>query len=204
MRAARATPARPGSSISSGKLNVFDKTVDYQVYVVYTVIGADDADLQVTTRTLTQDYRWDGPDEGDELRQADVTRTETLAGKGGPWPDAAVAFKSLSVVLDTDHHMVGWATALKPGAYDAASGRLPVERTFMFKQWNALTEERVLSFANPGEAAITAEVVLLQFAEGCVTTGATDGALTWDADSRAVDSAASRSDQATRFASACD
>ncbi len=189
--------------LSSAKLNVFDKTVDYQVYIVYTVIGADAADLQVTTRTLTEDYTWDKAADGEELRAADHTADVTLAGKGGPWATAAVAFKSLSVILDDDHHMVGWNTTLRPDAYDAAAGSLPVSRTLMFKQWNEASADKLLSYTTAGEARITAEVALLQFAQGCAQVGDTAGTLRWDADGKAVDSDASRSDAAATFAAAC-
>ena len=174
----------------TAECDVGDRAVDYDVSVMWTLMGADDQ-LHVTPVSVNDDYAWLRARPSYELDAAAHQSTQRVTGLPGRYAVAFTAFQSLSVELDHDHHMQAWSTALRPLSYDPASGAAEFDVSLLFKQWNRESRRRVLSFADRGSAAIRADVALVQLSEGSVAEQEVRGSMAWQANGRQADVATS-------------
>ena len=181
----------------SAECDAFDRSVDYDVSVVWTLLAADD-EVAVTNRSSAVDYAWGNARRSPELDPAQFVERASLAGAPDLFQSAFVAFRSLSVDLDDDHHVQAWSTAIRPGAYDPLSGSHVFELAMLFKQWNALSRARLLSFSERGDASISCDLALVQLRGGTVVPQELSGELGWRAKGGPADPALSQRVQQVR------
>ena len=183
-----------------GMLGKLDQSLEYDLDVAWLLTLADPDALQVDELALANGYSW--PDgRGAELEPEDVRQEVSVDGR--PGGASAVAFTGLTMRLDRDHHMAGWASALAPTGFDADSGRTAFSLDMMFKQWSAATLDYPLSYAEAETVSTEARVAVLQLADGCASSAAATGRLDWTADGAPGDSERAVQSVVRTFDGAC-
>ncbi|MFZ5479326.1 MAG: hypothetical protein ACOZNI_21350 [Myxococcota bacterium] len=155
-----------------------DTSVRYEVVVAWLAVAGDD--LSVTAAEVAKDYAWEADGLPDELSLDALGVAGTLKDRAAGAGASALAFRSVYVELDDDHHLAEWASRVVPGEGEAFTA------TLGFKQWNEGTYWNPVSYVEPGEASVAADVVRLSFAEGCAEPASVSGELRWRANGRAA------------------
>lgn len=168
----------------------FDNLVEYDLEVQWVIVGGNSTfhyEVETESDGLIDDYGWDEynssfvcssfwPCPENEIFLADHTIAQTLEGPTG-YNKAATAFSFLDVELDSeegDEGMYLWSLALqmKSPSYHASTGDMDVDVDLFAKEWTAWDiAANPASVGHSGDARVKADVVLLQFADGTVTTG---------------------------------
>ena len=187
-----------------------DRSVRYRVVVPWLLIAGNDGDLALTEQELSTAYAWEDG-RGAELQLEDVRASGTITGRvprtdtvqDRTYSTALPVMTALSVDLDDDHHMAGWASRVKLDSYDASTGDARVSMDLMFKQWNQGTRDFVLSYTDAGSAENVSRVGLLQLRQACTSEVTADGSITWEADGRPADSDDAVSSMPAAVAGSC-
>ena len=168
----------------SPECDPLDRAVSYDVTVAWTVITAE-GDLDVTPLQVDRASAWrrHGPELSPEPLQAPLPHAEGAPGA------AFLVMQDLSVTLNRDHHLQQWTSTVETGVSEGA----PVGRYgLLFKQWNAETRRRLLSYTSHGTAAWSMRLAYLQLPGGEATPQELSGTLSWEANGRAPDPARSQ------------
>ncbi len=163
----------------SAECDIFDRAVDYDVAVMWTLLAADDQ-VRVQTTTMDSDYSWVGK-KGAELESSSFVRAGTIQGEPDNFSQAFTAFRGIFMDLDDDHHYQEWATVIRPLAYDPVQGSARVGLSLLFKQWNQRSRARLLSYADRGSARVRADIALFQLRQGWVEEEVVEGSVHWKA-----------------------
>lgn len=170
---------------------VFNSTVNYDVEVFTTVVSGEWENFHWQWTTVGNEYAWDdyqGPinwshplglyPENEIFRADHRVNNQAVTGLGGgDYPNAVLGFRRLSVGLDRDHHMLDLDMAVLPQSYNAQSGTFDFDMRLFFKQWTA--DGNVLTFERPGDVEFSADVIMLQFGDGCTDHGNVGGVMSW-------------------------
>ncbi|MDW8335235.1 MAG: hypothetical protein RMM53_13555, partial [Bacteroidia bacterium] len=119
---------------------------------------------------------------------------QTFVGDTTKYYTAAIAaFKRITFILSRPQHVLEWNMALTAGKYD--KGRYTVTPDLFFKQWSRAMKKRSASMKHSrsakrrsGLAEISADLALLEFADGCVESAALNGRMRWTAKNRSPES----------------
>lgn len=123
---------------------------DFDVKVYATVISGEEGEFLATERPsdVSHSYSWEdnpqflgidlpGPSR-EEFRSDHVVSASVQGAGGGQYPVAAMAYKSIMVDLDDDHHLLELDVNMTPDGYDPQDGRYHVDMGLFFKQWSEL------------------------------------------------------------------
>ena len=154
-----------------------DKNVDYNMTVNYLVLAGDNGKFASTSGAFDTAYSWD-----DKHEIFFKPKQESIAGVGGAFPFAALGLSAIQVDLHgTDQWMVEWNSAVRPAEYNPQTGKQNFDLDLFFKQWNALTSLKLVSFTKPGAADWSANVVLFQFKDARIVHKENVDSIPWDA-----------------------
>jgi hypothetical protein len=139
-------------------------------------------------------YNWDKQEELDMLPERHIAK----GINNNIYPEALLAFKSISLQLDRAHWLLDWHSSILPEEYDPESGTYQYSLDLLFKQWD---EEMKHHSANPrisrfsskrrGWAILEANVCLLQFSNAFVRHADTQGIVKWEGRNQSADANAS-------------
>jgi hypothetical protein len=139
--------------------------------------------------SINKAYFWD--------RKFEIQNTpprQTFVGDTTKYYTAALsAFKRITFILSRPQNVLEWNMALMGSKYE--KGKYTVTPDLFFKQWSKTMKKRSASMKHSrtakkksGLAEISADLVLLEFSEGCVESGTVNGRMRWSAKNRSPDS----------------
>ena len=170
----------------------WDNVVEYTLDIPWVLVAGNTGSFAYAVDAVNTDdaYAWDEYDSslacsdlvpcpGNEIFIADHTFSNTIDGANN-YQRGALAFRGIDVSLDSDEPDEGmylWSLAMqtKDPTYTASTGTMTYDYTTFAKEWFAWDPwgAAFWSEGHAGDASLRAEVVLLQFASGTVTTAST-------------------------------
>ena len=183
----------------------FDTDYSYTMTVHFVVLVGGRS-VRSNSRQFTERYTWD---KFDELQIP--VRSHTLTGVPDPTlKHAFLAFRRLSVDLDGEHWFIDWNTFLVPDTYEAERGEYRFRLGLMLREWrkgmkfqSAQPTESLFSLRGGGAGEILADVMVVQFKEGCVAHDSIRGQIDWKRREKKHDSSQSILRQALRWNDEC-
>ena len=166
----------------SVECNRINNKFDYLLRIHYLVFSGCGENFTFSKQYHQFDYNWH---KGEDLIWKDAQ--QTLYGVGnGIYPEAALAFTSLQITLNKPHWLLAWRSFIQPENYNPVNGSYQYSLGLLFKQWqtgmkrnSANPRQSRYAIKRGGWASFGAEIALLQFSNGAVVHGHTDGACIW-------------------------
>ncbi len=165
--------------------NRFNNKFEYDLKVKYVVLNGGSG-FKSLEKNLHKVYDWN---KNEEL-EAKATPKQIQGIGGNVYPDAAIAFKSISITLNQPHWFLEWHSSIQPrhvsNYYNPSTGIYKYNSTMLFKQWtdqmkkeSAYAKHSRYSSKKSGWAAIDGTIALLQFSDAYVMHRQAKGIIKW-------------------------